>query len=421
MFFSPFQLHPATDLKKTRTNFLDLVVDIQIMIVDQLDLSSLLSLAETNQHLASIVETPVRRILRQKKLFIANPFVHDAVNSIDIQNDAGFIRTQHFETAVRLLKHSAHSIQSIAVHNNLYNDVQTREIYRLLNLHHSETLTEIQLRNAEKTLFGEFKKAFSHVKDVDIDGNFNNNRSLAQVFPNLQRITMIFHVQKITNTSAFDIHFSHLEYLRINMLPYQTPEHFTEEVATKLIQKNPQIRDLVLVQLSSKLLKIVATALPNLINLIIDNYDERDFLGESIHFASLKRLRIKESSVSFPSLITFDNLDEFATDQQPRTCLKWLEFVENYTKLKRLRLKYFVENETIERITSARLSLEEIELSLLNEDEIQSVIQLIESGEKLKKVLLRMPWDSDFDVLHNRLNGEWMIHEDFGNISLEKK
>lgn len=165
----------------------------------------------------------------------------------------------------------------------------------------------------------------------------------------------------------------------------------------------------------------------NLDSLEIEEYDESSISNnQALHFMTLKRLKIDQSSVSMPSRITFDNLVELEIGLMSQKCTKWLEFVENYKNLKTLRVEFRIENEIVMRLARDWLNLHEISLKLFKDIEIVSIVQLIQNGRQLSKAHLDMTWASAnikpaLDILRKEFNDQLIITHDSYDIHLERR
>lgn len=236
----------------------------------------MIRLAELDDEFSSHVRDVLEQKLAVKTIVFGTPYMKPSTKHIHVQEMDDFIRIQNFEVASTLLQNFGNFIQSIRI-DQYFLDAKAKEIYRLVNLHCSETLKKIHLKNAMEDFTDELKKPFNHVKTVHLEGNLKNVADLElnfnKMFPEMRQL--IVGKVKIYNTNSIEIEFSNLQTLNVEMFGHDIQGRVTEDVVEKMIRKNPKIHHLVLKNVSPKLFLVANTVLIKIETLqVTDQYDD---------------------------------------------------------------------------------------------------------------------------------------------------
>lgn len=222
----------------------------------------MIRLTELDDELSSRARDVLERKLAAKTIVFGTPYMKPSTKNIHIQEMTDFIRIQNFAVASTLLQNFGHLIQSIRI-DEYFLDTKAKEIYRLVNLHCSETLKKIHLKNSMEDFSNELRKPFNHVETVHLEGDLKNLADLElnfnKMFPEMRHL--ILGKIKIFNTNSIEIEFPNLQTLDIEVFGHDIQGRITEDVVEKMIRKNPQIRHLVLKNASSKLFLVAYNVL----------------------------------------------------------------------------------------------------------------------------------------------------------------
>lgn len=129
-----------------------------------------------------------------------------------------------------------------------------------------------------------------------------------------------------------------------------------------------------------------------------------------------------------PSDLSFANLIEFQTDTNPRSCSRWIEFVEKNKYLKKYEVVgHFLGNREVLRLAEANLNLVEVIFRCEGDVEFETIAKFIKNTNKLEKLQLTFVYsvrkeslDKMFELLRDRFNDQLMINkiEKLGDITL---
>lgn len=389
------------------------------MIFERLQVTELMSLADTNKNLQLVVEDVLRRRFAKKMIVFNGPYSTSktATSRFYLTESNNEIQISHYPTVLKMLKKFSHLISKLKVMHpyNLPAKNHANEIYRLINLHCSETLTELSMINKEFDIFGELTDSFKRVEHVSLSGNFHKlSNHFNEIFPSTQHLTL--DMFQTDDLQWFDCKIPHLESLSFyNWGSSAKKVEIGEQMIRKMFKANPQIQSFSVDYAFPRLLKRVEDELPMLKNLDITSYVESPKDNESYQFLfeHLKSFKLMISSHSLPSNITFTHLEEFVTDAFSRKCTRWIEFVENEKNLKKLEVRRCLTDNEIIRLTKAELNLEEIYIEVEKTVDNENIVKFIESLQGLRKLHIYIPWLNEWqaavDVLHERFASEWTI------------
>lgn len=195
------------------SKFLDLNFDVQLLVIEQLDLRDLLTLAESNNHLSILAEIAFKSKLSKNGIEFWG-FYSDYP---DFQKIDNHIRIQNVDTMEKLLKIFGRSILKLIVNYNISKEKfeLVNKINGLISTHCSDTLVQIDLTRFGSCPFDGFTKPFKKVENVDLHGTFtkmgNSNYTFNQLFPAVKRLTM--PAIKFSNESAIAWRLPQLEQL----------------------------------------------------------------------------------------------------------------------------------------------------------------------------------------------------------------
>lgn len=379
---------------------MELNIDCQLIILELTDLSTLISLSETNKHLQHLVEYTLRHKFAKKCVAIVNPFAKDDFDDqVEIHN---CVAINDFELASKVLTSFGHLIVSLEL-DFPTTDNQIEEINALVNLYCSKTLTELVVRADNGDIFRSMTKPFQKVENIllkkHIKSLCNKMMNFNDLFPALKRLNFVFI--KVSDTRCIEQIFPYLEHLRIDINQFETFEYFTEPVLERFMQKNPHIRSISLQLVTPSVLRKVANTLNELEFLEIEHYYESSDVDYKIHFKNVTKFVFRESRYSAPSNMIFDELMELQIDAKPEKCTRWFQFIESNQNLQKIDVVGRDLSVTdIIRLTHSNLNASEISFYSDKDVTSEDIAYLIE-GSRLQKVTLKKRISDKYRYLGN--------------------
>lgn len=378
-------------IRKNQTQIVDLNWDCQLLIVKELDLISLISLAETNNHFYILVAEILRLKFSKKLIVFSFPYINDKI-TLHIHEEGDYIKIQNWRDALKVLKLYGHLIRNLKIHHNMLPTNKAKSIYTFVNMYCSETLKQLNLINSCENFFHEFSRPFQRVENVSLHGKFdklsNSKFNFSEMFPAMQRLSL--EMIKVEDIGWIDQQFAHLIHLNVFIWGRnQTHECFLESMTVTLIRRNPQIRSLLLRNPTPKLLSFIANELHSLDSLELHSFDETNYRSDKITFNSVRVFKVQHGFQSAPKSIAFNKIESFITDGFPRKCSKWIEFVKKNQCLKTLRvIQRHLDNEDVSQLAVANLNLTELSAGFDQNVKNETIVQLIENSKYLEKIEL---------------------------------
>lgn len=412
------------------TEFLDLNIDVQLVIFEYLDLEDLTSVAETHGHFLYLAQDIYRRKFSKKVIgfigFGASKAENELKNRMEINE---------FPMALNVLKHFGSFISSLEVSYST-NNKHIRDLYKCINFYCAKTLIEIKIDQHNTynrdTFFGNMTKSFWKVERVSIRGHHNNFRSstlsFRDLFPVMRHLSLTF--VSYSHTNGLYQTFPKLEHLNVQVLEFHDPFRFSESNTKLLLKENTHIQNLTLVYFSRKFLKTVSELVPKLKYLEIINFQTRFTFGdinEEIRFKNVKKFKIDAAIHGMPR-VTFVNLVEFHTEAFHGIGFRWIDFLEKHSHVKR----FYVENgqvnkEELERLTRIQ-DLKLIDTSLLLSADIpdEIIANFVRKNANCSKIHLTMykePHSMKLAtaLIREELTNNWTINESEFEVTLKNE
>lgn len=416
---------------KNRVQLSNLNIDVQYLIFEHLDLTDLISMAQTNEDFSALATDVFRRKFSKKLITIYNPnylFPH-----VDFQHMGDTVLIQHFDTILMVLKQFGHTIQKLSVEytNTNLKTIEIAKISEFINLYCSDTLIEFKVFSFHREIFEKMSKPFTNVEVVSIRGEFKStldsgNLRIEELFPAMRDLSLL--VVLVQNAYCIHRNFPNLERLDVHIWEHKNKRRFTFDDIEVLLKMNRQIRSLSLSYCTRPFLKTVNQILPNLERLEIENYHNEPYIvddGLLIEFKNVKNFTNYIGAESVPTNISFSNLLEFYTYAYPRTCDKWIDLVKKSTTLKRIKVwNALVKNEQLEELSKINLSLDEIYIEINEGVTDETIINFIKANWKTKKIILsrrEIPdsFKSVAKFIQENFESKWRITETKSNILLK--
>lgn len=376
-----------------RTRIMDLNMDVQFLILENLNLTDLLSIAQTNQHLSSLAVDVFRRTFSSKTVMIHDP----NFNETDDNLDGNVIYIENVETISKMLKYfGAYMTHINAAYG--HNVARVKSIIPLLdrisswiNLYCSENLIHLQIDSFYDDLtLSNMNKPFKRVENVTIRGRLKelsgSSLNFNELFPALRRLYLPF--LNIYNKTSLLGHFPHLEHIEISTFAYTDPSRVTEASVEFILRKNPQIRSIKLSSSSLNFLKILNDLCPNLEWLELDNFEmdsENKDSGEIV-FKNVKTFKVYSTLYNIPRNVRFTKLIQFHTDGYLSLSEWGQRLLEKNKQLKKLYLdRGCVETGVLDTLTPALSQLVEISLTFCAQVDDESIIRFINNNQQMEK------------------------------------
>lgn len=416
-----------------KTELTDVNEDCLFLICKNLNLDELLSLAEANEKFVPIAVDIYRRNYALMHVRIITPFSTSPIDKYHIEVSYIGISIRHFEAASRFLKYFGYLIPSLELIYNLDEAIGSEKIDKLISLHCSETLKSFTVFVDKKGFFDDFIRPFRKVEYIQLVGEFTSldslNLTFDELFPVVQ--TLYLGEVRLLDRNGIDRKFPNLDNVSV-YLARPGGKSLNEADIERLIKKNSQIKRLNLMNASRKSLEVAAKILLKLENLRLLWYAEQSDNGEKIHFENLRSFAMIDGSHSMPSHVTFGELEEFETKALPAHCTRWLDFVVNDARLKKLLITGKVNDTIISYLATAHLTLHELSIKCEIKVKDETIIQLIENTVSLKKLkLVRSTYKDGTPkskslkntgkVLQKIYSEHWNITDGWFEIDLKRK
>lgn len=410
---------------------LDLNEDCLLIIFKNLQLTDLIALAETNEHLYRLTVIAFKQKFNKKQIKLYGPYTRNATNNAIIDTDSVIL--SNLPTIHKILCYYGHVISNLDIEYRP--DSQVQALTKIINAIAFDSLIEFHVSGGFYGFFKHLKKPFNRLEILSLSGTFdyvgNSAHNFSELFPSVRRLSFN-DMQVFKNPNGINGFYSELEHVEFEICDDKDNGCFDEAIIKNFIKCNSQIRSLKLRFVTRKLLKFIAENLKNLENLKLSAYrSDNENVGE-IHFDNLLNFGMTFSAVSMPSNIHFKKLKEFHTDAHPKRCSRWMEFVENCDTLTKFSATgRTLSNSEIDRLAEAHLHVNELTLLFgigVNDD---TLVKFIENCQQLTKVcfvkflsstpMVQDDIDATVKTLSDKFANGWFIHSSKYQIFLDKK
>lgn len=299
-----------------------------------------------------------------------------------------------------------------------------RYIGRMMNEHCSEMLERIEVWYSFETVLKHLTKPFRAVKSVKLSYFPNRDGDdclpMDELFPNMEQLDL--KLSTALNSSYIVRHHPNLNSLKIQDLSYKDEIHSTNPDAAgleKLIELNPQIRNIDFEAVPSHRVKFVGEHLPNLDSLTLAKLNGED----EIHFQNVTTFRAEGS----PTNIRFDHLQELHINGFVRT-EKWDDFIEKHSTIQKLHIPMLELNaDAFMAFTKHVPNVQEMTISIyLAQQWIEPTILIgfLNKHGKLQKFSILgtnlQPNESFVEILRDNLHTKWIITSNDHEFSFER-
>lgn len=378
---------------------MDLNLDCQLLILDELDWMSLISMAETNEHFMNIIKDIFRCRFEKKSLILSTPHSDSKIEDHQITETSDSISIQNHQLILKILKNFGSVIPSLRIFHNTTNE-NSALVYRSINLHCFKTLKQIEILVIQNEFFDEFTKPFKDVQSVRLDGNFkklsSSKLSLSEMFPVMSHLSL-GRIQ--VDDTDWIVVFPNLVHLKAQIYSIKdiNSEYWVEGPTTNVIKTNRHVRSLHLLDVNPKLLKFIADEMPNVENLELQGF-EHDlydcFRKYDIYFKSVIKLKFEISFRKLPRNFSFENLEDLEIVDPDTHDPEWIDFVERNKNLKRVFVSNYRLNGT-EFPRFASMKLTDLSVWIGEDVDNETIANFISNNTNLQHFRLNKFSESD--------------------------
>lgn len=397
------------ELRRNETKLTDLNVDCLLLIFDQLDFYTLLSLAEVNKPFSVLAADVYRRKYGNKMVEIRQAFSIDIKTIVEFENR---IQIENFDLISTIFKHFGSVISNVKINYQEAKGSRIKDILTLVN-RNSESLKQIRLELDNGNGLDGIEKPFLSVERVSIAGEYerlgNEQMNLNEMFPEMRRLSLKHSM--VHNQTSMALKFPHLEEFHV---AFAHTKGSTENDIRKMIEQNPQIRSLSVHYSTLAFLEFISQHLPNLEHLELPYILTQYSPGNHMHFRHVKQLKIQTISEHFAVRATFEQLEKLELDSSLDVSSIWIEFIgrsNNLTKLNIIDAE--ISNRELAMLTNRVPNLIEISFTLGAGVEAETIETFLQRNIKLRNADLTCPIaqfsGAQFNILRNRIEKDWTI------------
>lgn len=408
----------ALSCSNNRTNFLELNDDCKLLILEELDIASLIEMAEINQNIGSLSADVYRRKFSHKGIEIREPFWLD--DSIS-ENENGMIQLRDMDIITRVFRLFGQSIVKLKIQFWKNHLEQVRQTIALAS-QYCDSLIHFELKSFDEDVLKNVTKPFVKVETVSFDGQFSrlasDTLSLNEMFPNMRNL--LLQRAHIDDKKSVILSFPHLRHLQLDFLELYA---FTNEQILNLTRLNPHIRSVNLQKVSMTFIKLLSESLPNLESLELVDITNWPF-SEDIHFQSIDRLRIASGYSRFATSVTIDRLQEIVLDW----CSfpdGWMQFIQKHPTLTEISIFGDEMSDTdLSSLIGNVPNLVEAGFTVKQNFTPSTIIRFVKSSTNLKRLILsfhKVLDNSTFEKIEKGIKDEWTVTNALRNYFFVKK
>lgn len=441
-----------------KIKFTDLCADCHLIILELLDLYSLLSVAHMNEQLSFLAANTFRRKFGDKMVVIGsstcpNHYYDDSGDDGSLEDiDFGIlskifnifdwkaqrkpkpriipemvygdvIEIKEFEISLTFLAHFGNTIKKLRIYYSYLSSNQSMVISQFINQFCAKYLVHFEVSHCNGNTLSHMTRPFERLESAyfahQLDNMENSQLSLDRLFPNIRCLSLGF--AKDLNERYIDCYLQHLEHFHFHM-GFGENSHKAKALENKLerfIKNNNHIRSISLRNISYRFLKILNVLLPNCKNLTLHTFY---FESQMIRFEKVTKFVIR-NGLGSPENILFSNLDELSMNCNEH-CKKWITFFGRHSNLRSLHIMQSnIEDEMLRNMTTILTNLQEMSLSLSNGLSIrgESIIELMETHKTLRHFSITPYKLSDEHILCKRTTYQWKMIRNGKWLRFERK
>lgn len=404
-----------------------------------MSIEDLLSLAKTNRNLIGfIVDDYIEhhKFAKKEVIFIDPPKSYFGKSVSDWKESDNHIEVGNVQTISDFLQRFGHLVSNLRIkfysslvyRKDYYSENEVHEIFRLINLHCSETLSTFTILTKvdTKNTFQSFTRPFQNVRKLSLEGQYHNVSNFNEIFPSVRDLSLL------------SIYYNHLGLLdqAIPNLEHLTISHdqgWMMRDTKAFMRLNSHMRSLFIFLFSPLYLSFVAEELPNLEEFVMSDLDtRREYLSDELanQVVNLENIKMFRSITFnyFPWNMQFRDLEEFhVSTMTKKDTNRFVDLVIRYkATLKKVYLGMQLTNTDIERLAEADMRVEELTFECENDAKTEHFVKIIENNEELVKFVIRYFWADverglAVNELKNRFGNNWFIVDSDHSIILERR
>lgn len=278
------QFIPESIQPDDKTGLSSLSIECQLLIIEELDLNSLVSLAHTSRQLHNLASDLFRRKYASKTITFGFPLDKNWTESF--LEVAGTIKLQNYNMVLNFFQAFGHVIRDLYLSYRV-NDLDA-QIHQTIVKYCSSSLISIRF---DRLIDQICNNKFDKVEMLTIaNGDLKSSESqrLNQTFPNLKELQLFYN--EALDINALNVKFPFLD--RVKVTFSYTGDNDIEIALEKLFIENPQVKSIVLQFVKIEFLKTVGKRLPSLSNLGLHWLRVNQYTGDRIDFDNVKTLRM---------------------------------------------------------------------------------------------------------------------------------
>lgn len=403
-----------TNSSKKYAQLSDLNDDCKLLILDDLDFVSLITMSEINDNIQVLAADVYRRkfaqlsIVYQRTSWGQDVFVGDC------------IEIYSFDWASRLIHNFGAFMQKFQIKLG-DNEMHINDTLLELVHHNCKALKSLQLQGVHEDALNRIKTPFETVEDLELRISFTKPEKLTlglnEMFPQMHSLSL--DLSEMIDGSSVVHKFQNLKRLDLS---YMNNENMMSNVY-EFIELNPQIKSLTLYQGSARFLGFISEKMPELEHLKVQyGFDSLSPDESTISFRNVKRLGVGESRVL--RNFDFQQLQHLEINSHSISYYDWSDFIQKHTSLTNLTVTGDEAHRTLlPTITGHVPNLIEASFIVPLEDSIEVLISFLQTSPKLERLdltLRRRTMDKLIE-LENLVKQKWNLTETTSGCLIVRK
>lgn len=398
LFFSSVWSKVALD----KLQFTHMAPEIQLLVLEQLNITDLISMAQTNSRFYHLALNVYRRKFQQKIIKIEEKSTFYERGIFANENHITF---QNASKASGFLRLFGHLITKLEIFDMQMNIDDAELIAENVNRFCSTSLLQFEMYNSPN-IWDKMEGPFRNVENVTFKNQIETSEyvNLTEIFPNVRRLSLEYIHSH--NEYTFDVHFPHLEHFTIGFISHEIPgRSFTKRNFQTFSQLNRQIRGLHLMYMTYEALVIANQNFMDLEYLELSWPNWRGVIeyAEVIRFENVKRLALIFSDY-IPESVVFPQLEEMEIICSSKLTDKCIEFIGKRTTVKKLHIHNIVHAVHTPKLSAILPDLIELSMNWERDVSSESILNLAEQHTQLKSLHLTYLDESMGKELNEEVN-----------------
>lgn len=413
----PLQNKTQTQNARHKIKLNEMIADVLYLIVNHLNFTELINLADAMPFIAPIAATSFRQMNyevridyayrldeRSKQKAYWSPFTeHPAEKRIDLID---------FNLAFKTMNYFGSVIERLKIYNYHIEYNESTAISECLNRCASDSLKSLDLGVIKEDTLQKFNRSFGGVEELKIAINVDEvkvgNLNFNQIFTRISRLDLLMHA----DTDYSFIVSNHPKLTHLYLVVSKMILHRKDQIKA-FFRANPQIHTFELEFAPQALLKEIAECLTNIQNLTLNlwHVGKDSVRFERVKFANLHHQnqydRGSIKTLSFPQLQSLKmvySLNDFAAVK---------EFFQKHPNLTCLHINAHVLERTAQFVdlTAELPSLVELTLEFNAYMTVENIGLIIDGHQKMQTLrLLKLRISAeDINILRRQFENNWHI------------